>query len=146
MTRVDFYVLSDNNPVDQFTCAVAEKVRRQGLNIHIHTESRQTAARLDELLWTHHDISFLPHCLVDTEDSDEAPITIGWTGSDVTTGEVLINLCTNVPNFAASFARIIEIVGGQDPHREQARGRYRQYRELGFDLHSHELESRHAYT
>ncbi|MCH7695419.1 MAG: DNA polymerase III subunit chi [Proteobacteria bacterium] len=146
MTRVDFYILSDSQPPDRFACQLAGKVRRQNLQIYIHTDSRETANKLDELLWTHKDISFLPHALADTDCCDDSPITIGWQGSDPGRQDVLINLSTNVPDFANKFARIIEIVTAQEPLRSQARKRYQQYRDNGFDLHSHKLESNYAYT
>ncbi len=146
MTRVDFYILSDRQPPDRFACQLAGKVRRQNLQIYIHTDSRETANKLDELLWTHKDISFLPHALADTACSDDSPITIGWQGSEPGRQDVLINLSTNVPDFANKFARIIEIVTAQEPLRSQARKRYQQYRDNGFDLHSHKLESNYAYT
>ena len=146
MTRVDFYILSDSQPPDRFACQLAGKVRRQNLQIYIHTDSRETANKLDELLWTHKDISFLPHSLADTACCDDSPITIGWQGSDPGRQDVLINLSTNVPDFANKFARIIEIVTAQEPLRSQARKRYQQYRDNGFDLHSHKLESNYAYT
>lgn len=146
MTRVDFYILSDSQSADRFACQLAGKVRRQNLQIYIHTDSRETANNLDELLWTHKDISFLPHALANTACSDDSPITIGWQGSEPGRQDVLINLSTNVPDFVNKFARIIEIVAAQEPLRSQARKRYQQYRDNGFDLHSHKLESNHAYT
>ncbi len=146
MTQVDFYILPDHKLPERFACDLAEKARKQGLQIYIHTESKQAADRLNDLLWTHKDISFLPHDLIDVNDLDGTPITIGWVGSEPGTDEVLINLSSHVPEFAKSFTRIIEIVAGQEPIRNQARERYRHYRDQNFDLHSHNLESNNAYT
>ena len=146
MTQVDFYILPDHDLPEKFVCDLAEKVRKKGLQIYIHTESRQAAERLNDLLWTHKDISFLPHALIDADDFNGTPIAIGWVGAKPSTNEVLINLSPNVPEFANSFARIVEIVAGQEPIRNQARERYRHYRDHDFDLHSHTLESNNAYT
>lgn len=146
MTRVDFYVLHDQNPAEKFACALSTKIIRQGLNIHIHTDSRDTAGSMDDYLWTFKDVSFLPHKLVDESDRLETPITIGWDGCNPGNNDVLINLGLNIPDFADTFDRIIEIVAANGPIREQARDRYRQYRDMGFELHNHDMEPKHANT
>ncbi len=94
---------------------------------------------LDDLLWTHKDTSFLPHSLIDAEDSDASTITIGWEGMSARHNEVLINLGTSIPEFAGRFDRVVEIVAADDTHRQQARERYKQYRQASFELHKHDL-------
>jgi DNA polymerase-3 subunit chi len=142
--RVDFYVLKDQMSPEEFACAIAAKLLRQGLGMHVHTDSRANAVTLDEYLWTCRDISFLPHKLVDDRELGDTPITIGWNGSSYPEVPVLINLDADVPDFAGAYSRIIEIAAGYDPLRTLARSRYRTYRERGFELHDHEIESRDA--
>ena len=144
MNRVDFYILQEQNPPEKFACAIATKLTRQGLAVHIHTDNRETAVGLDEYLWTYKDISFLPHKLVDDRELPDTPVSIGWNGSTHNTDGVLINLGMNIPDFAGSFARIIEIVAAYDPPRAQARDRYRQYRDRGYELHNHDIEPKDA--
>lgn len=144
MTRVDFYVLTDQTSVEQFACILVNKVIRQGMDIHIHTDSKQFATRLDELLWTFRDISFIPHALTDDQGQGAVPVTIGWPDQSVMTDQVLINLGSDIPNIAPNFDRIIEIVSVDEDSRARSRGHFRQYREQGFDLHSHDLESNYA--
>ena len=144
MARVDFYILQDQNPPEKFACAIAGKIFRQGLKIHIHTDSREAAATLDDYLWTYRDISFLPHQLADGGEQPDTPITIGWNGTVPAEAGVLVNLSVNIPDFASDFARIIEIVPGYDPLRSQARARYRQYRDQGYELHNHEIDPKSA--
>jgi DNA polymerase-3 subunit chi len=144
MPRVDFYILPDHSPATGFACAMAGKIWRQGHKIHIRTGSRQDAVILDEMLWTHKDISYLPHQLADEQEDPDTPVNIGWNGLNPVTDEVLINLGDNIPDYAPSFARIIEIVPATDPQRGLARERFRKYREQGFDIHSHKLEDKHV--
>lgn len=146
MPRVDFYLLHDQDPGGKFTCTLSAKIVRQGLNIHIHTDSRDTAISMDDYLWTYKDVSFLPHKLVDDRDQLDTPITIGWDGCNPGNNDVLINLGLNIPEFANTFDRIIEIVTTNDLVREQARDRYRQYRDMDFELHNHDMEPKHANT
>lgn len=144
MPRVDFYILQAQDPPEKFACSISGKIFRQGLNIHIHTDSREAAVALDDYMWTYRDISFLPHQLADNGSQPDIPISIGWNGSVPIDGGVLINLGIKIPEFAADFARIIEIVAAYDPLRSQARDRYRQYRELGYEMHNHDIDTKYA--
>ena len=145
MTRVDFYILSDNTLTrDKFACMLAGKALTQGLNIHIHTDSRESAEIMDDLLWTFRDISFIPHCLVDEDPQNKVPVNIGWNGALPGKDDALINLGTGIPEFAGSFARVMEIVVADKDSRELSRTRYRGYRDLGCELHTHEIESDNA--
>jgi len=139
MARVDFYVLPESGSRERFTCDIATTIRKQGLQIYIHADSAEEATMLDDLLWTHKDVSFLPHSLLNAEDSDTNTITIGWDGMTAKHNDVLINLGTSVPDFAGSFDRIVEIVAADKIHRQQARERYRQYRQASFELIKHDL-------
>lgn len=140
MPRVDFYILHDQSTPEKFACILSNKIIRQGMDIHIHMESRESATDIDDLLWTYRDISFLPHKLADDDDDYDTPVIIGWNGSPPANNRVLINLGVKIPDFAGTFDRIVEIVAAYDPQREQARSRYRQYRELGYELYNHDME------
>ena len=144
MSRVDFYILAEQGNRERFTCDIATKIRQQELQLYIHTGSREEAVVLDDLMWTFKDISFLPHSLVDADDSNTSTITIGWQGMTAKSNEVLINLSTTVPEFVGNFERIVEIVAPDDPDKQQARARYLHYRQAGFELHNHNLASEHA--
>lgn len=144
MTRVDFYILDKQSSPENFACSIVNKVFHKGMEIHIHTESRESAVRLDDYMWTFRDISFLPHVLADDSPGEATPVTIGWEGSTRPNQDVLLNLGNNIPEFAGTFARIIEIVPPENPARDQARDRYRQYRELGYELHNHEISAKDA--
>lgn len=123
---------------------MAARIRRDELNLHIHANSREEAVALDGLLWTFRDTSFLPHALTDVRDPTAAPITIGWPGQAPRTDQVLINLSRELPGFAEDFRRVIEPVAASAESRSESRERYRQYRERGWELFSHQLEPDHA--
>ena len=144
MPRVDFYILSEQGNRERFTCDIATKIRKQNLHLYIHTSSREEASMLDDLLWTHNDISFLPHSLIDADDAETNTITIGWEGMNSKSNEVLINFSMKIPDFASDFDRVVEIVPADEPHRQLARERYKQYRQAGFELHNNDLRSANA--
>jgi len=139
MHRVDFYILPVNTGQERFACLMTHKVWRQGNNLYINTATRENAEAFDNLLWTHRDISFIPHELTGPDTS--SPVIVGWQGETANQFEVLMNLAPKIPTQAERFARIIEIVAGDQKQRELARNKYRQYRDQGYELHNHTIES-----
>lgn len=63
MTEVDFYVLdaTDEDAVLRTACRVAQKAWEQGLRVYILADTDEDAARIDDLLWTFQQDSFVPH-------------------------------------------------------------------------------------
>lgn len=141
MPRADFYVLPEQADAARFSCSLASKAWREGHRPHILAASRDAALGLDELLWTFQDISFVPHGLMDDDDRDQVPVTIGWPELPLPGGDLLINLSNRPPEHAAGFQRVAEIVAGDPEQRQLARDRYREYRDRGFELHSHEIKT-----
>ena len=138
MPRTDFYILADNTDLSRFVCNITSKAWKQGHSLHILVDSKEQANTLDDLLWTFQDISFVPHALESDPQSEIMPITIGW--EDKPKGDdVLVNLTETVPASASTYQRIVEFVAGNDSMRQQARQRYKQYRESGFEMHSHDM-------
>lgn len=126
----------------QFACSRAAEAHGEGREIHIHTGSREEAVALDEMLWTFRDISFLPHDLVQAGEPRVEPITIGWQ-EGTPGGDMLINLAPDVPPFAGSFEFVVEPVPGEPGLKQQARARFRRYRDLGLVPESHEVDGDH---
>lgn len=140
MTQVDFYILANaaagNRKV--VACRLADKAYRGGHRVYVHTNSEDEAGELDELLWTFQAGSFVPHARYPVEQAPP-PVLIGHLEEPAVEPDVLINLSDALPRFFARFARVLEIVAPGDGPREQARERFRFYRERGYPLATHEL-------
>ncbi len=143
MTRVDFYILSEqaNRTADQILCSIAGKAWKQGSGVYIHTDSADHSSRIDNFLWTFKDTSFLPHGLIDQTNSEKTPILIGHQDPPKDLHDVIINVTQDVPLFFGRFDRLIEIVDQNSEGRNQARERYRFYQERGYTLNTHNLDS-----
>ncbi len=142
MTRVDFYILAEQASGDgvRTACRIAEKAYRLGQRIFLHTDSAQSAASLDDQLWTYRDGSFVPHAIVGSEAAANSPVIIGQGEEpDPEHRDLLINLAEQVPLFFSRFERVAEIVGGNETTRKQARERFRFYRDRGYPMNTHEL-------
>jgi len=118
---------------------MAGRALQEQMTVHIHTRSRDEAALLDSLMWTFRDISFIPHALVDEPGARDTPVSLGWHGAVPGSHGVLINLTDEVPEFAGQFERIVEPVGMDTELKSLARQRFRRYRELGWEMHSHDI-------
>jgi len=143
MTRIDFYV-STNIGQDanlQLACRIAEKAYNLSHQVYIHMENADVARKLDDLLWTFRQGSFIPHCLHTAPELAESAVVIGYEELPAITPQVLINLAGHVPEFFPRFERIAEIVAGDETTRQAARERFKFYRERGYPLETHELNS-----
>lgn len=147
MTRVDFYVLDDGaeQARERFACRLVEKAWRLKHSIYLHTRSAAHAQRLDKLLWTFNDRSFVPHVLdapaLPPELAKATPIRVGSGDEPGFEAELLVNLDATVPLFFSRFDRVAEVVGGDDEERGAARERFRFYRDRGYALETHKIGS-----
>lgn len=142
MARVDFYVLAqvDERARHMLACKLAEKAWRLENTVYIHAKNRGDAERLDELLWTFRDGSFVPHSLAGRDDGTEcSPIMIGCDDQGIGARDLLINLCDEIPPFLEGFPRVAELVTSDETCREQSRRRYAAYRDQGHELNTHKL-------
>ena len=144
MPQVDFYILQQHAAAtagELFVCKLVDKAFRLKHNIYIHTQTQQQATTMDDLLWTFNPGSFLPHSLYGPDCNSATPICIGFENQDLTFHDVLINLHDEVPSFFGQFDRVAEIVCGDAAARNQARLRYKYYRDRGYALNTHELSA-----
>lgn len=155
-TQVMFYILNDDKNNDEkidnehvdndqnadisetssafyHACLQASHFYRQNQRVFIYTQNKQSAEHIDELLWAFDSDSFVPHNL-----SGEGP----KQGSAVEISEqpikgrrpVLINLTPTVPNFANQFQFIVDFVPTDESLKQQARERFKAYRQWGFKV------------
>ena len=140
-TRIDFYILAAKDPASRlhFACRLTEKAYALQHEVYAHAETPEEARQLDDMLWTFRQGSFVPHTLIDDGDQ-RAPVRIGTPEQAQTEGELLINLTAAAPDFAANFSRVAEIVDNTEAAKKAGRERFRQYRSMGFDPVTHNID------
>lgn len=140
---VDFYMFPDQNERNLSACWLLQKICSPAQTFFVNVENSHAAEKFDELLWTFHDISFLPHCLAGDADADAAPVVIGdWereTATRAQTFSAVLNLAEEIPDALEGMRRVAEVVPGDEHEKEMARRRYKAYRERGCALKHHEL-------
>ena len=136
---VDFYVLNQSVPDGKLraACRLARKAVAQGYTAYVRIADSQTAARLDDLMWTFDQGSFVPHAR--DGGGEPAPVVIGPNAPGETPPDLLISLADQVPEHLDAYRRIAEIVDHTDTERQLARERYKVYKDRGCQLETHHI-------
>jgi len=140
MTRVDFYF----NAADklQVACRLAGKAAAQGKRLLVFAPEPETAQRIDRLMWTWQATGFLPHCRAEDALAGVTPVLIALEADAALGCDVLLNLSAAPPPSFERFERLLEVVSADDADRQEARARYRFYRERGYGISDHDLAGR----
>jgi DNA polymerase III subunit chi len=136
MTRIDFYSNAESKL--QVACQIVAKAAREQ-QVVVYASDLDSARSFDKLLWTYQAIGFVPHCLAGDALAADTPVIIAFDDSDIAHYRVLVNLRPESPPSFSRFERLIEIVGTDEDDRQQARGRFRFYRDRGYEIHHHDL-------
>ncbi|GGI88352.1 DNA polymerase III subunit chi [Shewanella hanedai] len=143
MSNALFYVMPPeaNSPaeasaqVHRLACELAQNAFVNQQLVYIHTQDREQAYGVDELLWQFEPTAFVPHNLKGEGPTTGAPVEIGFdTLGPNKNRHLLINLADQVPSFAVNFGQIIDFVANDAGLKAIARERYRQYQSLGVVL------------
>ncbi|WGE42132.1 DNA polymerase III subunit chi [Actinobacillus equuli] len=140
MKQVKFYLLSqasseDLSAAEAMACELSAQAWKLGKRVLIACETEQQALKIDEALWARDPDSFVPHNLSGEVTQYATPIEISWPGKrNAQRRDLLISLQKNLPDFINSFNQIIDFVPTDETEKAQARERYKQYRQLGWQL------------
>ncbi|MFY1027220.1 DNA polymerase III subunit chi [Actinobacillus seminis] len=141
--NAQFYIIENIQPTEllsaseNLACNLAASAWRVGKKVLIACETEQQALNLDEALWQRDPDEFVPHNLSGEITQFATPIEISWQGKrNAQRRDLLINLQTNVPDFVAGFNQVIDFVPRDETEKAQARERYKQYRQLGWQLNT----------
>jgi DNA polymerase-3 subunit chi len=138
MTRIEFHF----NAPDRlnYTCRFLRKVHAKQLRVGV-VGAQPFLGHLDQALWTFSALDFIPHALVQSGQSAEPGCAVLLAEDVATLGtvDVLVNLGDSVPAGFDKVPRLIEIVTADDLDRANARARWKQYTQLGYELIRHDL-------
>lgn len=133
----EFIALPNSQDRLPLICQWTSRFYQAGKMVAIHLSDEETAGRLDELMWTFSDTSFLPHGIAckATEPVLE-PILIYYADQTVDPADVLFEGGSGAPRpnfeefqFIFDFAAIYD-----DDLRAQGRKRYSAYQEADYQM------------
>ena len=130
-----------------YTCRLARKAGTAGQRLWVITP-QDRLGELDALLWTFAPHEFISHAVVADPAASlvrRASVALAPTGpADGADWPVVVNLLPTVPDGAAGFSRLIELVSVDEAARLAARTRWKRYRAMGMDIAQHDVALSHA--
>jgi DNA polymerase-3 subunit chi len=145
MPEASFYILPTHSISDRFifACKLIEKAYRSGQFCYIYTDSLQQSQKMDSLLWTFRENSFIPHQLYD-DVNNKAPdyhqtVLIGTQPAPENWQKLIFNLSSNYPSDLIKTERILEILDNNEALKQAGRQRFRQYKQDGFTVSTHKI-------
>jgi DNA polymerase-3 subunit chi len=144
VTQIDFYIVENRDPDARLTlaCRIAEKALQHAQRTYVNTASDDESSRLDAMLWTFSQGSFVPHRIVEPGDAGQSrePVLIGngELPADLDF-DLVINLAEDVPAHYDRYRRVAEVVDGDEQRRKRGRQRFRFYRDQGGNPDTHKL-------
>ena len=137
----DFYELVSPRWETEICDRVAA-LAAEGVRIYLRADSQARAHRIQELLWTFRDDSFVPHGLWQGEQGCDEPVAVGWLDGNPNGARVLVLCCSGVPPELAAqtrvFSRLVDFVPKRDAGETQAaRERYRTLSQAGIPVEYH---------
>lgn len=145
VTRVDFYLLDVPSPGGKLrlACRLAEKAYRLGHKVYVHTMDLDQSTHIDDLLWTFHDGSFIPHVQLSasSDEDNRYAVVIGSEEPPAWLDGILISLRPGASECFTRFQRVAEPVDYNDQDKRNARQRFRYYRDHGATLNTHHVTS-----
>jgi DNA polymerase-3 subunit chi len=136
MTRVDFHI----NVPDKtdYACRLIRKIRRAGRQAVVWCDDPVRLREFDSALWSFAPRDFIPHVMASHRLAARTPVLLTSADGELPHHDVLVNLGLGLPRFFTRFERLVELVGTAEEDREQARQRYRHYKDRGYPLETHE--------
>jgi len=123
-----------------YACRLLRKAIGSGAKVVVVADE-DTLGALDVALWTFSSTDFLPHCDINSDPRILAmsPIVLATGLATSTHRQIMLNLGAQVAAGFDLFERVIEVVALDDESRLLARGRWKQYVELGYAITRHDL-------
>jgi DNA polymerase-3 subunit chi len=139
--RVDFYVTAEAGESARFrlACRVAEKAYLAKQTVVVWTDDPAALPRIDELLWTFGDGTFVPHDVAREGAACDAPVALTAGTPPPKHTDVLINLGSGVPPFFEKFERVAEFLDARPDVRAAGRDRFKAYRGKSIEPTTHNV-------
>ncbi|MGC9422068.1 MULTISPECIES: DNA polymerase III subunit chi [Vibrio] len=146
MTTATFYLISADSPqatptgFKDYVVYLAQYFARQGAKIYIQCRDKKQAEQLAEQFWQVKPEDFLAHNLVGEGPKYGTHIEIGYPEVRPSRNrQLVINLADNHTTFANAFTEVVDFVPSEEKAKQQARERYKQYRQAGYQLQTIEI-------
>lgn len=134
MAEIGFYHL-DRLPLDDVLPKLLEKALASGARMVVRAPDTGTVERLNRLLWTYSQSSFLPHGSAADNWPEEQPIYLTALDENPNGADILVQVEGAEAGDLASYRRVLDLFDGGDGEAlAAARARWRSYKDAGHVL------------
>ncbi len=134
MTEVSFYHLQRSR-LDEALPRLLEKALGAGFRVLLKTPSAAEAERLNTVLWTYGQGSFLPHGTAADGHAAEQPVYLTETDDNPNAADLVCQVGGAEAGRLAGFRRALDLFDGSDPDMvAAARQRWKRYLDAGHAL------------
>ncbi len=134
MAEISFYELS-STPLERALFRLLEKARSEGHRMVVKASSKERVERLNTVLWTYEDASFLPHGSVADGNPQSQPIWLTEREENPNGADLLFLVDGAECEALSGFPFRIDLFEGRDEAAvEEARRRWRRNRGQGHTL------------
>ena len=124
----------------RLACRIAEKAYLAKQKVVVFSDDSGALSKLDALLWTFGDGTFVPHdVFTNTGAACAAPVALTTGALPAGFTDVLINLSGVVPPFFDQFARVAEFLDARPEVRAAGRERFKVYRGKAIEPQTHNV-------
>ena len=129
-----------------YCCRLVRKVLASGAQALILGDAAMLR-RMDAVLWAEDANGFMPHAMADAAAAIVArsPVVLAaQVPTDLAKQAVLINMTDQLPDDPHTRERVIELVSADEQAIQDARERWKSYKQRGFELVNHDVRQRAA--
>jgi len=142
VTQVAFHIGIEDRVA--YCCRLVRKVLASGAQALILGDAAMLR-RMDAVLWAEEAVGFTPHAMADAAAAIVArsPVLLAaQVPTDLARQSVLINMADQLPDDPHARERVIELVSADEQAIQDARERWRSYKQRGFELVNHDVRQR----
>lgn len=136
MTQVIFYSSITDKSVALL--ALVERALAKKNLVTVTVENQVQAQDFANALWQLQKTSFLPNVQADSHLAKHTLVVFDWQQNELCHDDILINLSQKQLTIFSRFRQLIELVGMDDLDKQQARERFRFYRDRGYQVKHYE--------
>jgi DNA polymerase-3 subunit chi len=111
-----------------------EKVLAAENTVVLRCENQKRLQQLNDALWTYAPTAFMPHDLVQEGEKRKTPIALTHATENPNGANILITVSGASAEDKDNFDRVLDIFEGSNIQRDNARKRWKQYKEEGAEL------------
>jgi DNA polymerase-3 subunit chi len=147
MKNATFYLIKPDTPqatpmgFGLYVVYLGQHFTKQGAKVYVHCDDKNSAEALAELFWQAPAEQFVAHNLIGEGPKYGTPLEIGFEGVRPSWNrQIVINCANKHANFADRFTEVIDFVPCDEKAKQQARERYKIYRQAGFQIETFDIQ------